>query len=53
MLYLLWSAMVERFSASDYWQSHYNMGSNPGHDCGACVLEQDTILYIASLHPGV
>ena len=39
--------MAERFSASDSRSdglSRLNVGSNPGRDCGTCVLEQDTSL---------
>ena len=36
--------MVERFSASGLCRmSHRNVGSNPGWDRGACVLQQDTL----------
>ena len=38
--------MVERFSASDLCSdvlSRQNVGSNPGRDHGAHVLEQDTL----------
>ena len=33
--------------------SMMNVGSNPGPDHGTCVLEQGTVMYSASLHPGV
>ena len=36
-----------------WWPSRQNVGSNPGRGRGTCVLEQDTLLYSATRHPGV
>ena len=48
--------MAERSSASDLCSDGRVVrmwDSNPDLDHGACVPEQDTLLYVASLHPGV
>ena len=46
---------VYRLRLVFWWPRHQNVGSNAGRDRGTrtCVLEQGTLLYLASLHPRV